>query len=489
MSGIIEIITICLILMVAGGFIAWLGDRLGTYVGKKRLSKFGLRPRHTAMLYTILSGIVIALSTFFLLIWLNYGFRNALLHGRALDQQIARQKSALQSLTGENQDLQNRIVVASAAAEAALKDKLVADQKRDFSLKSLEKAQSTLVASRAALVARQKQLTAANEHLTAVEGNLNSSEADLRLARQNVANATVQVNLARGSYQHEQQRVEVLKQIGTQLVVRNGSLQHQNEDLEAKNTELITHDIILRKGEEVGRIVISTDQSVDNAQKQLNAWLRDLNANSQKLGASNGANGRTILIIPPGDSAVANSAPEEDAVNGLAHSISLKKGLVSGVVVVAEAKFNTFVGEQTKIELHPYDNVLAFTKDQEIASQTIDGSQSDEAVLNSLVRFLKSSVRPIAAHEGIIPIYDRKTQQFSYGEPVETSWGTIVKEIQQAGSHALVTAVANEDTYTSGPLKIRLIVKTAASQYSTPMFGAPELAPAASVGQGLGNGQ
>ena len=57
-------------LLVVGGVIAYVGDRLGTYIGKKRLSAWGLRPRHTAMLYTVLSGGLIAVLTLFALIGL-----------------------------------------------------------------------------------------------------------------------------------------------------------------------------------------------------------------------------------------------------------------------------------------------------------------------------------------------------------------------------------------------------------------------------------
>ncbi len=45
-------------LLVAGGSIAFMGDRLGRYMGKRRMTIFGLRPRHTALLFTvILSGL------------------------------------------------------------------------------------------------------------------------------------------------------------------------------------------------------------------------------------------------------------------------------------------------------------------------------------------------------------------------------------------------------------------------------------------------
>ena len=57
-------ITLIFVLAVVGGVIALIGDRLGTRIGKKKLSIFGLRPRHTAVLVTVVTGICITTVTF-----------------------------------------------------------------------------------------------------------------------------------------------------------------------------------------------------------------------------------------------------------------------------------------------------------------------------------------------------------------------------------------------------------------------------------------
>ena len=45
-----------LALLILGGVLSTLGDRLGSRVGKARLSLFNLRPRRTAVLITVLTG-------------------------------------------------------------------------------------------------------------------------------------------------------------------------------------------------------------------------------------------------------------------------------------------------------------------------------------------------------------------------------------------------------------------------------------------------
>ena len=50
-------IIIVLVLMVMGGLIAFLGDKIGSKVGKKRLTLFGLRPKYTSIIVTIISRL------------------------------------------------------------------------------------------------------------------------------------------------------------------------------------------------------------------------------------------------------------------------------------------------------------------------------------------------------------------------------------------------------------------------------------------------
>ena len=52
--------TLILVMVITGGLIAFIGDRIGTRVGKRRLTLWGLRPRYTSIIITILTGILIA---------------------------------------------------------------------------------------------------------------------------------------------------------------------------------------------------------------------------------------------------------------------------------------------------------------------------------------------------------------------------------------------------------------------------------------------
>ena len=58
LSGIALVVAITI---VAGG-IAYIGDRVGHQVGRKRLTLFGLRPKYTSTIVAVATGMLIALS-------------------------------------------------------------------------------------------------------------------------------------------------------------------------------------------------------------------------------------------------------------------------------------------------------------------------------------------------------------------------------------------------------------------------------------------
>lgn len=54
-------IRLMIIMALVGGIIAYIADKMGTKIGKKKMTIFGLRPKHTSILLTVLSGMLISL--------------------------------------------------------------------------------------------------------------------------------------------------------------------------------------------------------------------------------------------------------------------------------------------------------------------------------------------------------------------------------------------------------------------------------------------
>jgi len=71
-------IQIALLLIVISGVVAYIGNWVGRYFGRRRLSLFGLRPRSTATIFTLISGILIAVITFSVVLFVSRDARTAI---------------------------------------------------------------------------------------------------------------------------------------------------------------------------------------------------------------------------------------------------------------------------------------------------------------------------------------------------------------------------------------------------------------------------
>ena len=71
-------IALILFLSIMGGAIAFGGDRLGSKIGKKRLSILGLRPKHTSIVVTVITGALTVALTMSILTFVSRDVRTAL---------------------------------------------------------------------------------------------------------------------------------------------------------------------------------------------------------------------------------------------------------------------------------------------------------------------------------------------------------------------------------------------------------------------------
>ncbi len=88
-------------LLIASGLFAYLGDILGTKIGKKRISILGLRPRHTGSIITAITGITIALVVLGSLAVTSDTVRTILFSMKFLQRQITQLTSDLQDSRDE----------------------------------------------------------------------------------------------------------------------------------------------------------------------------------------------------------------------------------------------------------------------------------------------------------------------------------------------------------------------------------------------------
>ncbi len=183
-----------LVLVIMGGAIAFLGDKLGSKIGKKKLTIFGLRPHYTSILMTIITGIMVAAVTMGLLMVSSSNVRTALFGMEKIRaeivtlnqdkgniaQELTVQKTKVKEL--DNQIKQSSVDLARANTQRSeaqaqvfeLENRYQAAQEK---LSEAEKQVATIQSARDRLQAEVSSLeTATNklrEGLTAIrEGNV-----------------------------------------------------------------------------------------------------------------------------------------------------------------------------------------------------------------------------------------------------------------------------------------------------------------------------
>ncbi|AIQ96432.1 DUF3084 domain-containing protein [Prochlorococcus sp. MIT 0801] len=87
-----------LLLLILGGILSTLGDRLGTKVGKARLSIFKLRPKSTAVLITVFTGSIISAISFATMVIFDRDLRVGLFQLEDIREKIIESEKELKKL-------------------------------------------------------------------------------------------------------------------------------------------------------------------------------------------------------------------------------------------------------------------------------------------------------------------------------------------------------------------------------------------------------
>src|SRR3989442_12664759 len=119
------------ILIVVSGAIALVGNAVGRNIGRRRLSLVGLRPRYTAQIVTVVTGMLITIVTLIVVLLISSEARVALFRLNAvlrqthqLEYEIRRQENRLKQLArGEiaylnNQEVLRGVIVGREQAGA-----------------------------------------------------------------------------------------------------------------------------------------------------------------------------------------------------------------------------------------------------------------------------------------------------------------------------------------------------------------------------------
>lgn len=436
------------LLVAICGLIAYVGDLLGRRMGKRRLSLWGLRPRHTAILFTIGTGMLIAVFSLAVLMGLSVGIRRAVLQGEALlrenralrqdNRARARERTELQAQILRQQEAndrlaeQERLLAVKAgrleerlARRAARNQQLQADQRR------LEARIEALDRTRRELEQRQREILARNERL----------REDHSVAQRQLVGARLQLRVVNRDLKETQEALLEARTAMRELTEQAGQ---QVERLRAREVELADERIIARANEELARIPLAPTGDRRAIRDAVESLMRRAEDEVRERHRSAGGTPPARILV--WRTRTPQPAAPSDIVNTLVAWIAARG---EPIVLRALADENAPAGSTVTMRLASAPRVLAFREGEEIAAATLDGSKSEGEVLRSLLAFLHGTVRQSALRRSVLPAGDGRVGEIPYDPLLAT-----VKQIREVGGPARVSAVAPAEIRSEGPLRV-----------------------------------
>jgi uncharacterized protein (DUF3084 family) len=240
-----------LALLLLGGVLSTLGDRLGSKVGKARLSLLGMRPRRTAVVITVLTGSLISAISLGLMLLVSDRLRTGLFELDQLERRLREGREALERSQSE----------LNAAEQGR--------QEARSQLGMVEAQAASLRKELAPLLQQRRQLEQERDQLSREIG---TKDADIRRNREELARLNTRISAS----------AKELQQLETNLIaLRRG-------------------DVVISSGQplEIAKVRI---QSPDQAKVVIEALLRQTNINVFQRVLPGQPPNRQMLLVPRSD--------------------------------------------------------------------------------------------------------------------------------------------------------------------------------------------
>ncbi len=401
MYGIIIIVS----MVIFGGLIALLGDRVGMKVGKRRLSLFGLRPKYTSMIITVCTGFFIAGLTLLILTVISEYARTAIFRLQSIEHELKTTTSKVGELTVE-----------------------ISNKEKEYN-----QLHRNLLNAVSQQLKVEKQLQETRSQYAKVSSSLASTQGNLNLARDRLVNLT-NIN-------------DDLKDQITNLTLQETRLSQQIQNLEGwlqslqdRNKNIVDKPMIFYVGEIVDAEIVEPGVPTNQIFSRLvEPFLKKINEIALKRGAK-----------IPGKSDYAVRVAPQKVAQVCTELGQIKDKAVLRVVVDK----NSVAGEPLTVSLECYPNRMIYRTDQVITSLVVENTVSETALRDRLLSMLIIANNK-AIDNGIITEGQNLRDIISMSEIARTI--SLIRE-KKPGQYEVCLVAAN-DTYRVDDFKVKFIVK------------------------------
>jgi len=234
-------------IIILGGVIATVGDRIGTKVGKARLSLFKLRPRKTATLITILTGMIIAFSTLGVLLTFDKRLRDGIFEigrvQRLLElrrQDLAETRKQLETTTKAKAQVEQELMQARAEQKA---QQIEAQKQQAAAQKRLKEINQSLRTALTKQIQTQAQLNRTRTQLNRVSSQYQQAQAQLNMVSQ-------QAQKLRQEIQQNQKELQALiaqrNQLKTRITQQDKEIAKLDQKIQQRDRSIAQREALLR---------------------------------------------------------------------------------------------------------------------------------------------------------------------------------------------------------------------------------------------------
>lgn len=276
---------------------------------------------------------------------------------------------------------------------------------------------------------RNMQLSSTKEDLKEKTTQLQEIEEKYQKLSEDIKNKTSQL--------------EELSIIREGLIEEKGKLDKEVEELNATIKALYSGIAWVREGEvifgsdeQIALTIIQGQRPIEEIKKELFRFLNEASNKVLAMGAKKDEHTNQVFIIS-----------QEEFKDITQRIYDSDKEMIVRLL----SSINVIKGEPIVAHFNILENKLLFKIDEEIISEEIESSEVYSEVEKKLISLLRK-VNIIAVKEGIIP--DPKTS--FVGTVSAINLFDTVKTIIEAGTIMKVTVISVYDTWSTGPLKVRM---------------------------------
>jgi uncharacterized protein (DUF3084 family) len=483
--GFILIVSI----LVLGGVIATVGDRIGTRVGKARLSLFKLRPRRTAVLVTIVTGIVISGSTLAILLATSKSLRTGLFQVDEIQKQLRKAHGELERTLAQKQQTE------------AQKNQTERELATTIGQKNQTEKELAKTAAQKQQTEKELAKTTAQKQQTEKELAITTAQKEQELATITAQKQQTESELAKNVAQQAQIKSELTK-TKTEKVDAQKRLNITREREQQLRLEIARRETLLSKLEqqlqEREQQLQSQNQQLQEREKQLTFLQQELTTleqyyqDYQALRQGNVAllrgqvlASRVLRIVDPGAARQAvdqllseahrtaigathptHSKADEPVVQITPAQVAQLIGQIKDgrdYVVRILSAGNYVVGEkQIRVFADAALNQVVFYSGDVLATTSTDPSKMSEEEIRQQLEQLIAASEFRARRAGLIG------DEIQIGDGRITTLIGFIEQMKQYDKPVDLKVVVEEDAYTAGPLKMNLVaVKDGKVIYST----------------------